>query len=119
MGATTPYITFQSSTGQTVTYSGYCAGGDAAGYQIPISGTGVAAAGNQPSFTLPEGVWAIKHITGPATGKVRLWCNGVPGPVALDLATVIASVSAGNTYGRFAGGSKWNYMFVVEVALAA
>ena len=119
MGAITPAFTFVNTNGQAVTLSGYCAGGDAAGYQIPMSASGVATAGNQPGFILPPGVWAIRHITGPATGRIRLWCNGSPGPIALDLATVIAAVASGNTYGRFMGGDKYQYMFVVEVALAA
>lgn len=119
MGATTPYIQFKSTSGQMVTLSAYFAGGDAAGYQVPVSGSGVAAATNNPSFQLPPGTWTIAYATGPATGKLRLWANGSPGPVALDMASVIAQAASGNTYGRFKGGSQFSFMFVVEAAMAA
>lgn len=58
-------------------------------------------------------------MTGPATGKVRLWCNSQPGPVGLDLQAIIAMAASGNTYGAFRGGSAFGYMFVVESAMAA
>lgn len=119
MGATTPYAILKSTSGQVVSVNLYYAGGDLAGYQVPASLTGVASAANHPSFVLPEGIWAIQHITGPATGKIRLWCNSQPGPVALDMAALIAMVAAGNTYGAFRGGSKFQYMFVVESTMAA
>ena len=119
MGATTPYITSRNTAGQLVTVSGYCAGGDAAGYIWPVSLSGVASAGSPQDFVLPDGVWTMVYCTGPATGKTRLWCNGAPGPIAFDHASVISMVASGNTYGRFRGGSQFRYSLVVESALAA
>jgi len=119
MGATTPYVIFKSRDGQVQSVNLYFAGGDAAGYQAPASQSGIATATNNPTFYLPPGIWTIQHITGPATGKTRLWCNGQPGPVALDHASVIAMAASGNTYGAFRGGSQFGYMFVVESAMAA
>ena len=120
MGATTPYITFVNvQNGQIYTLSGYLAGSDAAGYIWPVSGAAVATAGSPTDFVLPDGVWAIRHITGPATGKTRLWCNGAPGPIAVDHASILAMVASGNTYGRFRGGSAYRYSLVVESPLAA
>lgn len=120
MAATTPYCTFKNvETGQTVTLGLYYAGADAVGYIVPCSFSGVASANSPKDFKLPSGIWTIQYISGPATGKIRLWCNGAPGPVALDMQSVIAMAASGVTYGRFRGGSQFAYMFVVESAMAA
>jgi hypothetical protein len=120
MGATTPYITFKNvQNGQIYTLSGYLAGADPVGYIWPVSGAAVATAGSPTDFVLPDGVWTIQHITGPATGKTRLWANGQPGPIAVDHASILAMAASGNTYGRFRGGSAFRYSLVVESPLAA
>jgi hypothetical protein len=97
----------------------YCAGGDLAGVNIPVQSQGTATAGSPQTFNLPPGAWTIQDITGPATGRIRLWCNGQPGPTAVDLAALIAMRAAGNTYGAFAGGNQFGYSLVVDSALAA
>ena len=120
MGATTPSIIFKNrATGQNLTLSAYYAGGDAAGYIVPIQGTGTASAGSPKDFVLPPGVWDLVHITGPATGKVRFHCNGQPGPIAVDMATLISMIARNITHGAFRGGTQFRYSIVVEVAMAA
>lgn len=119
MGATTPYMTLRNRQGQTITVNLYYAGGDAAGYIVPCSMSGVASSGSPQDFVLPDGEWTIQYITGPATGKIRLWANGSPGPIALDMATVIAAVASGNTYGKINGGSRFRFSIIVEAAMAA
>lgn len=54
MGATNPYVLFKSRDGQTISLNLYYAGGDAAGYQVPASFSGVATANSNPTFTLPR-----------------------------------------------------------------
>jgi len=103
MAATTPYCTFKNlETGQTVTLGLYYAGADTVGYIVPCSMSGVASANSPKDFKLPSGVWTIQYISGPASGKIRLWCNGAPGPIALDMASVIG-------YGCF-----WRYLWQVQ-----
>jgi len=120
MGATTPTVTFESSNGQIIAMCAYCAGGDAIGTVIPIQAQGTATANSPSSFQLPPGTWTLRYISGPATGVLRLWCNGSPGPIAYNLATVIAQVASGlRAGGAFKGGSQYNYSFVVDTALAA
>lgn len=120
MGATTPTLTWKNKqTGSVVTMSAYCAGSDAIGVSLPITAQGIAAVTSPREFTLPPGIWTLQYQTGPATGRIRLWCNGVPGPINWDLASVIAMVATGNTYGAFRGGPQFVYQLKVDYTLAA
>lgn len=120
MGATTPYMMLRERrSGQTQTLGLYYAGGDTAGYVVPTTPVGAAGASSPKDFTLPEGVWDITYITGPSTGKIRFYCNGQPGPIALDMASVIAMVSRPVTHGAMVGGTKFRYSIIVEATMAA
>lgn len=120
MGATTPTLTLRErSTGQVKALSCYFAGADAAGYVVPVTGTGVAGAGSPKDFMLPPGVWDIVYLTGPATGVIRPHCNGEPGPIALNTASIISMVARNNTHGSIRGGTNFRYSLVVEIAMAA
>lgn len=119
MGATTPTLVLISLDGKrTYSYSLYFAGGDAAGYRVPVSAYLAAASTSPVEFQVPEPVM-IKYLTGPATGVLRVLSNGQATPLLLNTAAVIAKASDANvTWGQLNGGNN-RYSLVVEVAMAA
>lgn len=120
-GPYTPVIIFRNrNTGQRLTLNLYFAGSDAAGYVVPSNWGQAAGAGSPKDFVLPDGIWDIEHQTGPATGKLRVWVNGQPSPVAYDMATVISMVTrAGMAFGAIRGGTQYRHQLVVDSVCAA
>lgn len=119
MGATTPIIVFQGVSGQTYTLGLYYAGGDAIGYQVPCTFNGVATANSSKDFTLPEPC-VIKYVSGPATGRIQVEANGLPTPIQMDMAVVIAQVAnPAARWGQLRGGQTVRYALRVTSAMAA
>lgn len=119
MGATTPIMVLQGVSGQTYTLGLYFAGGDAVGYQVPCTFNGVATANSSKDFTLPEPC-VIKHISGPATGRVQIEANGIPTPIQIDTAVAIAQIANPSArWGQLRGGPSVRYALRVSVAMAA
>ena len=119
MGATTPVMILRGKSGQTYTLNLYFAGGDAAGYIVPCTFNGVAAATSPTDFTLPEPC-VITYVSGPATGTLTVDVNGMPTPIGINTAVAIAAVAnPGAAYGNLAGGTSRRYRLRVQIAMAA
>jgi len=119
MGATTPLMILKGRSGATYSLSLYYAGGDAPGYIVPCTFNGVATANSPKDFVIPEPC-VVKHITGPATGRITIDCNGQATPINIDMATTIAMVNVpGNTVAQLAGGANRRYSIRVTIAMAA
>ena len=119
MGATTPIMVLQGVSGQTYTLGLYFAGGDAIGYQVPCTFNGVATVNSSKDFTLPEPC-VITYMSGPATGRIQVEANGLPTPIQLDLAVVLAKVANPNArWGQLRGGPAIRYALRVTAAMAA
>ena len=119
MGATTPIITLRGRSGAVYTLGLYFAGGDAAGYIVPCTFNGVASATSPKDFTLPEPC-VIEYISGPATGRLTVDVNGMPTPIQMDTAVVIAQAAkAGAVWGQLAGGTSKRYSLRVVSSMAA
>lgn len=122
MGATVQTMTLRGVSGSTYMVSLYFAGSDAAGYRVPASMYLAAASTSPTEFTIPEPC-IIKHISGPATGTLRLLADGVATPILINTAAVISqAANASATFGQLAGvknGVRVRYSLVCEVAMAA
>jgi len=119
MAATTPIMVLQGVSGQTYTLGLYFAGGDVVGYQVPCTFNGVANANSSKDFTLPEPC-VIKYVSGPATGRLQVEANGLPTPIQIDLAVVIAKVADPNArWGQLRGGPGIRYALRVVANMAA
>ncbi len=108
MGASTPVLTLIGRSGAHYSRTLYFAGADVRGYRVPTSGYGVAIAGDNPEFHVPEPC-KINNLSGPATGTLRVFKNGRPDPGGgvIDLVAVIQGLGTtsfgpvllpGNTY---------------------
>jgi hypothetical protein len=122
MGATVQTIQLRGVSGAVYQLSAYFAGGDAIGYIVPTTFNGAASATSGKDFVLPEPC-RIENVTGPATGTFTIDANGMPTPININTASVIAMVArAGVTYGNlkaFNGNAAIRYSLRVTVAMAA
>jgi len=122
MAATVQTILLKGVSGAKYQLSAYFAGADAVGYIVPTTFNGAASAASGKDFVLPEPC-QIEHITGPATGTMTIDANGMPTPINLNTAAILAMVTrAGMTYGNlkaFQNGTAIRYSLRVTVAMAA
>lgn len=119
MAATTPILTLRGRSGAMYTLGLYFAGGDAAGYIVPCTFNGVAGTGSPKDFTIPEPC-VIEYVSGPATGRLTVDMNGMPTPIQLDTAVIIAQAGkAGTNWGQLAGGTSRRYVLRVVSGMAA
>lgn len=120
MGATTSIMVLRGlQTGQQYSLGLYFAGGDLAGYIVPCTFNGVASATSPKDFTLPEPC-SIEYVSGPATGRLTVDVNGLPTPIQIDTAVVIAQATKpGVSWGKLAGGASRRYVLRVISTMAA
>lgn len=119
MAATTPVMVLRGASGQTYSLGLYFAGNDAAGYIVPCTMNGVASAASPKDFTLPEPC-VIKFVSGPATGRLTVEANGIPTPIQIDTAVVIAQAANPTAaWGQLRGGTAVRYTLKVVAAMAA
>jgi len=119
MGATTPRLLLRGRSGAIYNFGLYYAGGDAAGYVVPVMPNGVATASSPKDFVLPEPCY-IEYVTGPATGIITIDVNGTPTPINIDMATTISMIAVpGKCFGQLAGGPTRRYTIRVVSTMAA
>jgi hypothetical protein len=118
MAATTPVIYLRGNrSGMVYGLSCYFAGGDAVNYIVPCTFNGVASATSPTDFVIPEPC-KIEYMSGPATGTVTIDADGMPTPININTAAVIAmAANATMQYGNLAGNKR--YRLRVTIAMAA
>lgn len=122
MGATTQVLELTGVSGAKYGLSCYFAGGDAVNYIVPCTFNGAATAASPTDFVIPEPC-RITYMSGPATGTLTVDADGMPTPININTASVIAQAArASASYGNLAGsknGGKVRYRLRVVVAMAA
>jgi hypothetical protein len=122
MGATTQVLELTGVSGAKYGLSCYFAGGDAVNYIVPCTFNGAATASSPNDFVIPEPC-RITYISGPATGTLTIDADGLPTPININTASVIAQAARpGSTFGNLAGsknGGRVRYRLRVVVAMAA
>ena len=122
MAATVATLQLQGVSGQYYGVSLYFAGSDAAGYIAPANLYGTATTTSPTDFTLPEPCRIVGWGAGPTTGIVTIDADGMPTPLNLNVASMIAAASAPRTWGQLAalkGGSRVRYRVRVLSAMSA
>jgi len=122
MGATVATLQLQGVSGAYYGVSLYFAGSDAAGYIAPANMYGTAASTSPVDWTLPEPCRIVGWGAGPTTGLITIDADGMPTPINLNVAAMIAAAAAHRSWGQLAGiknGSKVRYRVRVLSTMSA
>lgn len=122
MGATVATLMLQGVSGSYYGVSLYFAGADAAGYIAPANMYGTATSSSPPDFTIPEPCRIVGWGAGPTTGIITIDADGMPTPLNLNVATMIARAANPTPFGQLAGqkaGSRVRYRVRVLGAMSA
>ena len=122
MGATVATLQLQGVSGAYYGVSLYFAGADAAGFIAPANMYGAAVSSSPVDFVLPEPCRIVGWGAGPTSGTITIDADGMPTPINLNVAAMIAAAAAPRTWGQLAAiknGSKVRYRVRVLVAMSA
>jgi len=122
MAASVATLQLQGISGAYYGVSLYFAGSDAAGYIAPANLYGTAGSTSPTDFVLPEPCRIMGWGAGPTTGIVTIDADGMPTPINLNVASMIAAAAASRTWGQLAAvknGSRVRYRVRVLSTMSA